>query len=192
MADLIDVALVKVPAGKVPVGIHAGEPVDQRPPGEMEVFNFNVREQALLLGLGQEPHTFRLDRLTLSVPGRGSRSVEKSPVGNHLEMRWIANGPANPSLADRAEAHERILLPSFFQRSRNLILKPRHRLFRDRCHEGGSIREVPKRSAGRNAGEHRHLSHRHVFRPHFFDQPKRRIDQHLPEISMVITGFRGT
>lgn len=53
LPDLVDLAFVESKTGKVPIGIHPGKAVDERSPGEVKVFDFDPREQALLLGLSQ-------------------------------------------------------------------------------------------------------------------------------------------
>jgi hypothetical protein len=57
-------------------------------------------------------------------------------------------------------------------------------------HQRNSAREMPERRARRDPGAARGLAHAHRLRPAFAGQLQRRIDQHAPEIAMMIGLWR--
>ena len=101
-------------------------------------------------------------------------------------MHWVAHRPAQIGKTNVAKPLQRIVRRRFGDRRLDLGMKPPLRLFCRRVHQRIAARKMPERRPRRDAGPARGLADADGIWPALADQLQRRIDQHAPEVAMVI------
>ena len=118
--------------------------------------------------------------------------IEKAAAGDDLEMGRIAHRPAQIGKPDAAKPLRADRPAGAWPAPpRSRPVKPPLRLFRRRIHQGVAARKMPERRPRRDAGAAGGLADADRVRPALADQLQRGVDQHPPEIAVVIGLWRG-
>ena len=140
------------PARKMTVDVHPGEAINQRPAGDLDLFDVARTELARRKRLCERAFG-QLDQLGIVAGDAGGFVVvEKPAAGDDLEMGRVAHRPAQIGQAQTAEARQRIARRRFSQGRLDLLPEPPLGFLGHRLHQGVAARKMPERRPRRDPG----------------------------------------